>query len=298
MMGIEKTQSVLFAGVSGQARLHEKIGNPETRRAVGRCLKRVQRAVDAHGGRTLRTSGDELIAVFALADDAFHAARDMQQRVADLPPVSGVKLAIGVGFAHGPRGEDEADLADATVKIAAALVRLAKPGQILTCADAYAALSPSLQQATRDLPASDKAPTMRIREVVAAGTAAPGPIAASEPADTAHDGEAKGARLRLRYRGEAVILDAAQPAIRFGRGAENTVVITDRQASRNHATIERRDGQIFVIDTSTNGTYVTFSGKPGMVLRRKECVIHGTGLIYFASSAAGSQADCALFEEF
>ena len=297
-MRVEKTQSILFAGVSGQLRLHEKIGNPETRRAVGRCLKRVQRAIDAHGGRTLKTSGDELIAVFACTDEAFHAAIDMQQRVADLPPVSGVKLAIGVGFAHAPLDADEADLADAKEQIAAVLVRLAKPGQILTCAEAHAALSPSARDTLRDVPPSEKAPMLRIMEVVAVDTAASAPVAASERGETTHDGEAKGARLRLRYRGLTLILDAAQPAIHFGRGAENTVVINDRQASRNHATIERRGGRIFVVDTSTNGTYVTVSGKPGTVLRQKECVIHGTGLICFASSAAGSPPDCAVFEAF
>lgn len=289
MDAAENARSVLFADVSGRARLHEKLGNPETRRAVGRCLKRVQRAVAAYGGRTIKSGGDQLIAVFTLADDAFHAALDMQQRVADLPPVSGVKLAIGVSFAHGALSEAESGVAGETVTVAAALARLAKPGQVLTSCATQATLSPPLQAATRDLAPSAKAPAMRIFEIVPAASPAAEPAPLAEPA---------GARLRLHYAGAALVLDAEQPAIYLGRGAENTLVIKDRRASRNHARIERREGQIVVIDTSTNGTFVTLSGQPEFVVHRNECVIHGSGLIYFAASANGSGADCAVFEAF
>ena len=65
-------------------------------RAVDRCMKRMERAVEGFGGRIVKLVGDELMATFALADEAFQAGVEMQLRVADLPPVSGVKLAVRV----------------------------------------------------------------------------------------------------------------------------------------------------------------------------------------------------------
>jgi adenylate cyclase len=43
-------------------------------------------------------------------NDACQAAIAMQRRVADLPPVSGVQLAIRVGFHHGPVLEEMREL--------------------------------------------------------------------------------------------------------------------------------------------------------------------------------------------
>src|SRR5512146_2387517 len=93
--------SVLFADVSGSARLHEKLGSAEALRAVDRCMKRMERTVDGFNGRIVKIVGDELMATFDHADEALQAAIEMQLRVADLPPVSGVKLEIRVGFSHG-----------------------------------------------------------------------------------------------------------------------------------------------------------------------------------------------------
>ena len=80
--------AVLFADVSGSARLHEKLGDAEAARAVDRCMKRMERAIEGFGGRIIRLIGDEIMVSFNSVDEAFQAAVDMQHRVADLPPVS------------------------------------------------------------------------------------------------------------------------------------------------------------------------------------------------------------------
>ncbi len=66
--------SVLATGISGCARLHEKLGGSEAARAVDRCLKRIERAVEAGGGRIVRVGGDEVLAAFDAADAVVHAA--------------------------------------------------------------------------------------------------------------------------------------------------------------------------------------------------------------------------------
>ena len=301
MSDAEKPRSILFAELSGNARLHEKLGNSEALRAVDRCQRRVQRVVEACSGRIVKSVGDQLIAVFSLADEAFHAAIEMQQRIADLPPVSGVKLAIRVSFVHGSVREEKGGVVGTAVDLAAQLAGIAKPGQILTDIDSRGALSPALQPATRDLGATagGKSGTTRIFELVAADLpAVPSVNLVTENSPEPRSSRPQGPCLRLRYGGKNHTLDDAMPVIRMGRGANNDVIVNDGRASRNHARIERRGEQIVVIDTSTNGTYVTLQGQPELSLRQADCAIHGKGVICFAASATDAQADCAEFEVF
>lgn len=282
MSTAHRVLTVLFAEVSGSVWLHEKLDDAEALRAVDRCLKRMERAVEVFAGRLIKTLGDELMAVFDLPDQAFQAALLMQERVADLPPVSGVKLVIRVGFAHGQVAEDLGAIVGETVSAAAHLAGLAKPGQVLTCLPTHSALSPGLKTSSRELglaSATGPFPEMSIVELVAPQAAAP-----------------CGATLSVRYGGEVVVLNDSQPAITMGRDASSDVAIHDRRASRHHARIERRGETIVLIDSSTNGTFLTLNGGPEVFLRGEQCVLHGKGLICFAASARSPGADYAEFE--
>jgi predicted component of type VI protein secretion system len=59
-------------------------------------------------------------------------------------------------------------------------------------------------------------------------------------------------------------------------------------ASRVHARIERRRDKFFVIDQSTNGTFVNFAGEGEIVLRREEVMLRGEGRIAFGHTLAES----------
>lgn len=285
--------SVLFADVSGNARLHEKLGSTEAMRAVDRCLKRMERAIDGFGGRVIRSAGDELMAVFDSADEAFQAAIEMQQRVADLPPVSGVKLAIRVGFSHGPVGEGENGVVGEAVETAAHLAGLAKPGQVLTSLQAQDSLSPAFRKSTRNVGSTlstGKPLGLEVYEVIA-------PESLALAAKNIDPASLQQARLVLRYAGAVISIDDKKRVILMGRDPESDVVIRDRRGSRNHAQIERRGDRIVLIDKSTNGTFLTLTGKPELFLHHGECVLQGKGVISFAASATGPDSDCAEFEQ-
>ena len=69
------------------------------------------------------------------------------------------------------------------------------------------------------------------------------------------------------------------------------IVLADRMASRVHARIERRRDKFFVIDQSTNGTFVTFAGEAEVVLRREEVMLRGQGRIAFGHSLGESSEE-------
>ena len=66
---------MLFADASGSTKLcHERLGDTEALRAVDRCIKRMERAIDGFRA-AVKTIGDEVIATFETAEAAFPGRR-------------------------------------------------------------------------------------------------------------------------------------------------------------------------------------------------------------------------------
>ena len=59
----------------GSTRLYEKLGDTEALRAVERCIKRMERAVEAFRGKVVKTIGDEVMAVFDSGRRGFPVSR-------------------------------------------------------------------------------------------------------------------------------------------------------------------------------------------------------------------------------
>lgn len=294
MSGKERELSILFADVSGSARLYEKLGDAEAVRAVERCVKRMERAVETFQGKVAKVVGDEMMAVFESAEDAFNAASEMQQRVTDLPPISGVKLKIRLGFASGDVSEADGEFSGEVVASAARLAGLAKAGQVLTNEETVARFPESLQLFVRDrgrTTAKGRAGELHLFEVIwqendalATGSASAGE--ATQP----------GSRLCVRYAGEVMVLDDKRQVLSMGRDAACDLIIRDRRASRKHGQIERRGDKYVLSDVSTNGTYVQLKGEAEFFLRRGELVLQGSGRICFAAPGGSEGADIAEFE--
>ncbi len=274
--------SVLFADICGSSRLYEKLGDTEALRAVERCLHRMERAAEAAKGRIVKTVGDELMVAFDSADAAAHAAGEIQLRVDALPPVSGVSLAIRIGFHHGEVIEENDDVFGDTVNVASRLAGLAKAGQVLTTAETVALLSPEWQERTRAIDAltvKGKDDAVDVHELLwnRGDENLTMRFSAQPPA-------VKDTRLRLHHGDQEVWLDAAKPNAVFGRDPHADLVTRDSRASRANGRIERRRDKYVLIDESTNGTYVKFMGEPEFVLRREEAILRGRGRISFGHS--------------
>jgi len=63
-----------------------------------------------------------------------------------------------------------------------------------------------------------------------------------------------------------------------------------------HARVERRRDKFFLIDQSTNGTFVNFAGEAEIVLRREEVMLRAQGRIAFGHSMAESAEETLDFE--
>src|SRR2546421_6083300 len=147
--------AVLFADITGSTRLYEKLGNVRALECVGLCLNIMRESALGCGGRVVQTIGDEVLCVFPTALAATQAATEMQSRVEMQEPVSGWRLQIHVGLQFGPVLEEGDDVFVACVNVAARMVKLAKPSQIIAGGECVEALTGPMKDQTRAL---DKLP--------------------------------------------------------------------------------------------------------------------------------------------
>ena len=288
---VESASALLVVIVGDEVRLHEneKIGGDEARRFLGRCVKRVVHAAESFNGRPVEDAGGEIFAEFERVDDALKAALEMLRRVADLPPVSGLKLGLRIGFSYGLIAGNGALSSCEVAKTARSLAALARLGQIAACIRAQSALSP---QVLARYDAHCQEPPLFERGPASAQPFVPAELAVcDEP--LRHKG------FLLKYGGSVYVLDDINEEIRIGRDDENHVVLRGRHASRFHATIKRRGNDIILVDTSTNGTFVSLKGEaPHLLLIQRECVLQGGGVLSFSTAdpSSGTGTASARFE--
>ena len=298
MMDKQRTMTVLFADVSDSARLFQRLGDTEASYAVERCLRRMERAVAGYRGHTLKVSGGELLAGFPSAEEACHAAVDMQLRISTLPPVSGLKLTIRIGLHVGKLNAGQETATDETIATVTRIAARARIDQILASSSLIAELprqTPILHRLLPDLGNIEEGKTsFALAELdwhSHVGLQRKYSVAIDPtPSEMLTD------RLCLRYRGNAYLLDDKSPLLTLGRDPTSGLQIVDRKASRSHGRIERRNGTYFYLDSSTNGTYITNGGSGELVVRRREIELKGSGRLCFGASGSDPKADCADFE--
>jgi class 3 adenylate cyclase len=271
---------VLLADVPGSGALREKLGDVEAGRAIQRCLNRIERAAAACGGRLARADDDKaMVLLFDSAEQGFLAARDMQQKIEDLPPVRGDKLAIRVAFCFGDVTEQIDDVAGDAMIIATRLLALAKPMQILTEEAAIKVLPAHCLTSVGRLGSicvKGIANLVQLWEVFWRGgeelVAVPDRFAPTQPSEF---------KLRLRHGEKEIFVGAKRTAMTLGRDNKSDLVIGDPRTSRRHARIELRHDRFVLIDHSTNGTYIASDADSGYAVKGDEAVLRGRGRISF-----------------
>lgn len=289
---ISKERAILFADVSGSTALYERLGDKPAAKAIDACLGELRKVVSKLQGKVVKTIGDEIMVVFAKPEAACDAAIEMQQRMAGLPLVAGMKLAIRIGFHFGLVLEDKGDFWGDGVNIASRLASLAKAGQILTSNATADNLPAGHGYGFRDLP------TLRVKGKTDA-------IGVSEllwgdtDEVTLMEALASSARIEVRLTleigGERKRFPAEKSTLSLGRDRDCDLVVREKTASRRHARIERSGAQYVLVDESTNGTYVAIEGDREVLLRHDRVPLRGRGKIGFGTST-GSATEVLAFE--
>jgi len=293
----QQPATVLFADISGSTHLFETYGDLRARQLEARVLDLLAVRTVAHQGTVIKTIGDEIMSRFPDAESGVQAACEMQHAIKNDSVLSDWGIAIRIGLHHGLVLIEKKDVFGDAVNIAARMVELAKPDQIIMTRETVGGLPPELRQITRGLGSSwvrGKQDAVQIAEVIwDESTSLTQMSALTRRSDEDTQDVLRNlfyARLILSYRGQAHELVPSTGVFTIGRGLKNGLVIDRELVSRSHAAIEFRQGKFILSDHSANGTYLLLENGAGFFVRREEFALHGQGIICLGQAVSFEQS--------
>ena len=291
--------TILFADVSGSTKLFETRGDVEARRLVAAILGALAEVTARHGGRVIKTIGDEIMCTFPGPLHGLLAATDMQRRVKGDPDFVRDNLAIRIGLHHGDALVDSNDVFGDAVNTAARMAdkSLAKRDQIVTTASTVQGVTNTTGLRVRPLGTAHVLGKLKPIEIVdvlwqedlAHVTTVQRVVQITPEAP-------QRSRLMLRFKSQAFEIDELSPPFTIGRDAGNTLVIETEWVSRNHALIEWKRGYFMLADRSTNGTWLRIGEDDELFVHRDEVHLRRSGTISIGQAHQIDSTDLVLFQ--
>jgi class 3 adenylate cyclase len=286
-MSESQSLTILFADVSGSTKLFETRGDFEARRLVSAILNALAEVAGQHGGRVIKTIGDEIMCTFPGAMQGLLGSVDMQKRVAHDVIFAKDNLAVRIGLHHGDALVEDNDVYGDAVNTAARMASLAKREQIITTASTVRMLTNSGMLRTRSVGqarVSGKQHPIDIVDVTWQEDTSN--VTMVQRAIKIDSTPGTRPHLRLRYRGQALEMNDLAPPFTLGRDITSSLVVEAEWVSRNHALIECKRGLFTLSDRSTNGTYVKFGDDEELRLHRDEVHLRRNGIISLGQTIA------------
>ncbi|GAB6904630.1 hypothetical protein DESC_740113 [Desulfosarcina cetonica] len=85
--------------------------------------------------------------------------------------------------------------------------------------------------------------------------------------------------LILKYGNVVVLVNESRPRVEIGRQKGNDIQVVKNRVSRIHAFIELKDGEYYLTDQSSNGTYFFLVGGQGTTLKNETVKLTAKGVI-------------------
>ena len=291
--------TILFADVSGSTRLFETRGDEAARRIVANVLLALAEVSARHGGRVVKTIGDEIMCTFPGPLNGLLAATDMHRRIKSDPEFQRDNLAIRIGLHHGDTLVENGDVFGDAVNTAARMAdkSLARRDQIVATASTVEGVSNTTGLRVRPLGSAwvlgkqapieivdvlwqeDLAHVTTVQRVMT-------PIDATPPDRP---------RLTLRFKSQVFELDEGTP-FSIGRDPASSLVVETEWVSRNHALIEWKRGYFMLADRSTNGSWLKIGDDDELFVHRDETHLRRGGSISLGQAHQIDDADLIWFQ--
>lgn len=288
--------AVLFADVCGSTALYENLGDDLARQLIMGCIDTMAEKIARHQGTLIKTIGDEVMCVFPSAEDAFHAACEMQAAVESDRRFRGTAMHIRIGFNYGDVIHESNDVHGNTVNIAARVAMITRAGQIMATRAVFDALPFELQDSMRPVLRAEFKGLQDRLEIfqVVLERGSPQSTRIGIPAyrkspDNIHE-------MVLRYRGQSILVNSERRSVVLGREESCDLIVQNDLASRLHCRIELRFGKFIIADQSTNGTFIRTNGSGVAHLTREEVVLLGNGSISLGQTFSEHPTDIVEFD--
>jgi class 3 adenylate cyclase len=286
---------VLFADVSNSRALYSLVGNEKAYALIEACLTHARDAVTRFNGKVIKLIGDEIMATFLKASDAADAACEIQRRISDMAGVGAKKLTLHIGFHFGEVLCAGGDIYGETVNIAAQLTKQAKPGQILYTASSIDSDAPASFMVATDVSGLALSPGNTVEEEIVE-LQWRRDFTITQASGFARPLSRAGQKMQIRYNNQCYQLDLENRLMTVGRDPNCSIPVSNLRASRLHATFELKADGIYLIDRSTNGTYVCFEDRPEFCVKHKELLLRSHGRLSLGQSITRESADLLFFD--
>jgi len=290
--------TILFADVSGSTRLFEIHGDEAARRMVGGVLRALAEVTVRHGGRVVKTIGDEIMCTFPAPLNGGLAATDMHRRIRNDADFQRDNLAIRIGLHHGEALVESDDVFGDAVNTAARMAdkTLARRDQIVATASTVSDLTQSSGLRVRPLGSAwvlGKAAPIDIVDVLWQEDVAN--VTTVQRIMQSFDTTPERIRLTLRHRSQVFEIDESTP-FSIGRDPASSLVVETEWVSRNHALIEWKRGYFMFADRSTNGSWLKVGDDEEILVHRDETHMRRSGTISLGQAHHSGNADLIWFQ--
>ena len=121
----EGLQTILFTDLEASTALTQRVGDAAAQDLIRSHNDAVRAALDEHGGREVKHTGDGIMASFPSAVSAVSAALQIQR------DLGGGEVRVRIGLNAGEPIVEDDDLFGTAVQLAARITDRAEPGQVL-----------------------------------------------------------------------------------------------------------------------------------------------------------------------
>jgi len=270
--------AILFAEICQIDSFFKVLGNQDAKKLMNSYIDILSEQTVKHKGTVIKTiDGNKIMCTFPDAVMAADAACAMQQAVDQMPAVDKPGLpppAISVGVHFGDAIWEDKDVFGDAVNVAARMLSLTKPRQIITIEETKEALPEAYQSMTRYTDRTTikgKKGEHNIYEIVWEQQEI------TVERTTPFSELILETRLKVQFHDNIIIVDKNRPSISLGRHASNDIVVKDVHVSRVHAQVEYNRGKFVLIDQSSNGTYLYIHGRDVNFVRREKTPLPGSG---------------------
>jgi class 3 adenylate cyclase len=293
-MGVQAT--VVFTDLHGSTAVFEALGNARATETITKITNWIAKQCEQSNGRVVKTLGDGVLALFPDGASAVRAVVELQRvhfkRMFRIP--KDTAMPIRIGLASGDVELVAGDCYGDAVNVAARLCDLCGPNQIWADAASLNKVSEAQGVTFRILgpinirgraePCTVYQIEWREEEVSDFLTMQ----GAIDPVLISGDSDVLGREVELRWKTHTKRFKSFELPINIGRVRNIEFMVNDPRVSRTHARLEWRNGSVVLVDVSSYGSWIRFSGANGgdVLLRREECVLHGEGELALGASFA------------
>ena len=296
--------TVVFTDLFGSTSVYEALGNAQATQAVTQVTNWIANIIVAHGGRVVKLLGDGVLALFRNNRSAINAVveiqRKHQERMARVAVAH--RLPIRIGVACGDVEMVKDDCYGDAVNVAARLSDLSGANQVWANSAALEGVNEAEGVRFRVLgPISirGRAEPCTVHQVDWEDDDASSLLTMQSdmvPLFDPNEVDTLGGQIELIWMDTKKSFKSFDLPIHIGRLRQAEFVVDDPRVSRTHARIDWRNGSMVLVDLSSYGCWLRFSGDGSdLLLRREECVLHGQGEISLGSSFADVSAPTVRF---